>query len=130
MSDVKRPEDMSPRLAAAFNAADHNAMAALYEPRAILVDDTGARHQGTDAIRAVLTAMLEAGGVMASTPRFAVVAGDVALCGADWRLDATAAGGGVALAEGRSLEVLRRQADGTWRYLIDCPSGAIEGQGT
>ena len=122
MSDVKRPEDMSPRLAAAFNSADLDTMAALYEADAMLVDETGTRHQGADAIRAALAALLGAGGVLTSEPRFAVDAGDIALSGANWQLRSKD-GAEAPLAQGTSIEVLRRQPDGTWRYLIDCPSG-------
>ena len=125
MNAVKRPEDISPALAAAFNAADLDAMAALYEPQAVLVDEHGARHHGVGAIRAALAAALDAGGVMASMPSFAIIAGDVAVTGADWRLEAQDTCDRP-VAEGSSLEVLRRQPDGTWRYLIDCPSGAAQ----
>lgn len=124
MTSVQTPEDMSPTLAAAFNARDLDAMAALYEDEAVLIDETGAKHQGIDAIKAVLKDMLESGGVMTSTPRRALVVGDIALSGADWRLDP---GDGGEPLEGRSLEVLRRQPDGGWSYLIDCPSGFDKG---
>jgi EmrB/QacA subfamily drug resistance transporter len=46
MTSVQTPEDMSPALAAAFNARDLDAMAALYEDEAVLIDETGAKHQG------------------------------------------------------------------------------------
>lgn len=122
MTPVQAPEDMSPTLATAFNAHDLDAMAALYEDEAILIDETGAEHQGVEAIKAVLKDMLDAGGVMTSTPRRALIVGDIALSGAHWRLEPR--DGGEPL-EGRSLEVLRRQPDGGWRYLIDCPSADV-----
>ncbi len=120
MTPVQAPEDMSPTLAAIFNAQDLDAMAALYSEDAVLIDETGAQHRGVEAIKAALKDMLEAGGVMTSTPRLAVIVGDIALSGADWRLEPR--GGGEPL-EGRSLDVLRRQPDGSWRYLIDCSTG-------
>lgn len=120
MKPVLKPQDMSPSLAAAFNARDLDAMAALYEDEAVLIDETGAEHQGVEAIKAVLKDMLDAGGVMTSTPRRALIVGDIALSGAHWRLDPSDDGEPL---EGRSLEVLRRQPDGSWGYLIDCPSG-------
>ena len=122
MTSVLKPEDMSPTLAAAFNARDLHAMAALYGEDAVLIDETGAEQRGTRAIKAVLKDMLETGGVMTSTPRFAVVIGDIALSGADWRLEP---GDGGEPLEGRSLEMLRRQPDGSWRYLIDCPTANV-----
>ncbi|MBF9050238.1 DUF4440 domain-containing protein [Roseobacter sp. HKCCD9010] len=124
MTSVQTPEDMSPALAAAFNARDLDAMAALYEDEAVLIDEAGAKHQGIAAIKSALKDMLESGGVMTSSARLAVIVGDIALSGADWWLDP---GDGGETLEGRSLEVLRRQSDGSWRYLIDCPSGFDKG---
>lgn len=122
MTSVLNPEDMSPTLAATVNARDLHAMAALYDEHAVLIDEAGTEHRGVEAIKAALEDMLETGGVMTSTRRFAVVIGDIALSGADWRLEPS--DGGKPL-EGRSLEVLRRQPDGSWRYLIDCPTADV-----
>ena len=122
MTSVQTPEDMSPALATAFNARDLDAMAVLYSENAVLIDETGAEHRSVEAIKAALKDMLAAGGVMTSTPRLAVIIGDIALSGADWRLEPR--DGGEPL-EGRSLEVLRRHPDGSWRYLIDCPTADV-----
>ena len=122
MTSVLKPTDMSPTLATAFNARDLNAMVALYSEDAVLIDETGTEHRGIDAINAINAAlkyMQEAGGVVTSAPRLAVIVGDIALSGADWRLEP---GDGGEPLGGRSLEVLRRQPDGSWRYLIDCPA--------
>ena len=122
MTSVQAPEDMSPTLVSAFNAHDLDAMAALYDEDAVLIDETGAEHRGVGAIKAALKDMLATGGVMTSTPRFAVVISDIALSGADWRLDT---GDRHQILNGRSLEVLRRHPDGSWRYLIDCSTGDV-----
>lgn len=122
MKPILRPEDMSPALAAAFNQRDLDAMAAHYDEGAMLIDGMGTVHRGVEAIKAALKEMMEAGGVMTSTPCFVVVAGEIALSGASWRLEAGDAGERL---EGRSLEVLNRQPDGSWRYLIDCPAADV-----
>ena len=122
MTSVLKPQDMSPTLAAAFNARDLDAMAAFYDEDAVLIDEIGAEHRGVEAIKTALKDMLDIGGVMTSTPRLAVIVGDIALSGADWRLDP---GNGGEPLGGRSLEVLRRQRDGSWRYIVDCPTGDL-----
>ena len=122
MKPVQTPADMSPTLAAAFNARDLDQMVALYTADAVLIDETGAEHRGLKAIKAAFKDMLAAGGVMTSTPRLLVIMRDIALSGADWRLDT---GDGHQILKGQSLEVLRRQPDGSWRYLIDCPTGYV-----
>ena len=41
MTSVLNPEDMSSTLAATFNARDLNAMTALYDEHAVLIDEAG-----------------------------------------------------------------------------------------
>ncbi len=49
--------------------------------------------------------------------------GDIALITAKWELTGTGADGKPVQLAGQSFEVARRQADGSWRYLIDSPWG-------
>jgi len=56
---------------------------------------------------------------MASTNRYAVVHDDIALVGADWVIDLE---DGSTPIRGSTAEVLRRQPDGSWRYVIDHPN--------
>ena len=125
MTGVTRPEDVSPTLADAFNSRDLNTMIGLYEPNAVLLDEAGKRHDGVAAIRSALAKLLTAGGRMTSAPRFAIVAGDTAVSSAAWQLETVTASGEPMHLTGCSLEILRRQPDGRWRYAIDCPTGQI-----
>jgi len=54
--------------------------------------------------------------------RFVVVADDVALLSNDWTME----GDGWSAAA-TTAEVARRQADGSWRYVIDNPFFAVAG---
>jgi ketosteroid isomerase-like protein len=49
--------------------------------------------------------------------------GDLALTTGKWRLQGTGADGKPVDMTGQSVEVARRQADGSWRYVIDAPWG-------
>lgn len=49
--------------------------------------------------------------------------GDLALVYGDWHLEATTPEGQPVTLAGRSVEVHRRQPDGTWRMIIDEPMG-------
>jgi ketosteroid isomerase-like protein len=56
------------------------------------------------------------------TPRKVLQAGDVALVVSDWTFSGKGPDG-ILSVSGTSTDVMRRQADGTWRYLIDNPDG-------
>jgi ketosteroid isomerase-like protein len=105
---------MNETFAEAYNSGDVEVLLALYEPDALLAPQPGERAQGTAAIRTALAALLALGGRMTSRNLYCMRAGDVALLRGEWRLGGMTA---------RSAEVVRRQADGSWRYVIDHPFG-------
>ena len=45
--------------------------------------------------------------------------GNVALLGSRWRLAGTTAEGRAIALSGQGAEVVRRQADGSWRYVVE-----------
>lgn len=123
MSDyrVSTPAGMNETFARAFNSRDVDNLLSLYEPdAALVVDDTGTVLRGTTAITSALTALLQAPGVMRSVNNFCVEHGDLALLRADWAL----ADGDTLIASGSTAEVVRRQPDGAWLYVIDHAAGA------
>jgi ketosteroid isomerase-like protein len=109
----------------AFNRGDLDTLMALYEPEASLVLEPGQVAAGASAIRASL------GGYLALKSRLeidlealTVVAGaDLALVSGPWTLSGTGPDGAPLTMSGRSADVLRRQPDGTWRWVIDAPFG-------
>lgn len=58
---------------------------------------------------------------MVVNPGQVLVAGDVALVQNDWSMTGTAPDGSTVTQGGRSADVVRLQADGNWRVLIDRP---------
>ncbi|GAC1420691.1 MAG: hypothetical protein NVSMB6_22370 [Burkholderiaceae bacterium] len=121
------PEDCDGLLLAALERGDLDASVALYEPSAVLFKKSGMLMNGRDEIRVGNAALI------ALKPTFHVdkivttISGDGTL--ATTRMDATLEGTG---ADGtpirsriHSLEVLRKQADGSWRYVIDDPFGSM-----
>ena len=55
--------------------------------------------------------------------RIVVVNGDLALLVSDHSVAMTGADGKPTTISGRGTEVVRRQPDGTWRFVIDNPTG-------
>jgi ketosteroid isomerase-like protein len=58
---------------------------------------------------------------MTATTRHALASGDTALLVIDWTIDATGVDGKPLAVRGTSTDVVRRQADGSWRCIIDNP---------
>lgn len=111
-----RPEELHAVLAAALNDGDIDAFVAASEDDAThVVPPTGLRVRGADALRAALEPIF-ASGPRAVMEVVGAVEGDgIALTHGRWRLEL---GAGEPLS-GRGTIVSRRQADGTWRIVID-----------
>jgi uncharacterized protein (TIGR02246 family) len=116
---IEKPVDIHAAVTTAFNAGDLDGLMALYEGDARMVGMDGAVLEGTAAIRANWEALLSFKGQMSLTTRYAIEMGDIALLSNDY----TVAVGGDSLS-GATAEVVRRQPDGGWLYIIDHPTGA------
>lgn len=119
---ARRPEECDTLLIEALHADDIEAAVALYEPDASFVLQSGEGITGRQAIREAMRAFL------ALKPKFsmevnAVHNGDLALLRSQWSLNGTGADGKPVAMSGKSIEVVRRQADGTWLFVIDDPNG-------
>lgn len=77
-----------------------------------------------DAIREELKAFFAVKGRMTVQTLFAVQAGDIALLRAQWHLKGIGPDDQPVSASGKTSEVVQRQADGRWLYLIDNPHGS------
>jgi ketosteroid isomerase-like protein len=121
---AQRPEDCDIQLMEAMNRGDLDAAVALYEPDAVLVPDPSSDPLvGHAAIREYLRAAIGLG-LQMTRDTHALRNGDVALTGGRWRTTGTDAESKAVVFAGNSREVVRRQPDGTWRFVIDNPWGA------
>ena len=119
---VTEPGQMNEAFAQAFNSRNIDNLLALYEVDAVLrVDGSERSLIGLDAIAGELQRLLQAPGTMTSRNNFCIQHSDVALLRADWELRTQ---DGFIVASGSSAELVRRQSDGTWRYVIDHAAGA------
>lgn len=118
---ARDPEQIHALVAAAFNAGDSDAFVELYEPDAVLiVPPEGERVSGSDRIRAAVAPTL------ALHPRTRITVlgkleGDgLAVTQVRWEMSAERDSEGVRMS-GRGTVVSRRQADGSWRIVLDDP---------
>jgi uncharacterized protein (TIGR02246 family) len=121
---VSRPEEMNAAFAAAVNSGDVEQLLALYEPEALLAPQPGLRARGTGELRAALEQLLALEGTMESRNVYCMQVGDLALLQGEWRMAATGPDGAPLELASRTAEVVRRQPDGTWLYVIDHAFGS------
>jgi uncharacterized protein (TIGR02246 family) len=113
------PEDLIREFIAAFNAGDLEGLARdLYEDDVVVVPGPGPEvFTGRAAVVRGLEPILATGGTMSLASVVAIRNGDLALTHTKVRL--TLPGQEPMEAPVGSAEVARRQADGTWRYVLD-----------
>ncbi|GGM17420.1 YybH family protein [Nakamurella endophytica] len=119
------PHQLNQEWADAFNAGDLPRLMTMYEPDAVLVPGPGAAPvHGLPAIESAMRWFLALGGRLQYTPRHWLVQGDLVLSSVAFEMDGgrDEAGNPVEL-RGVTDEVARRQADGSWKYVIDHPFG-------
>lgn len=119
---ARKPEDLDKLFGEAMNAGNLDALVALYEPGASFAAEPGKAVSGTAAVREALKGFLAVKPKISLNVRRLYAAGDVALVHADWSLTGAGPDGKPLKMEGRSAEVVRRQRDGTWLFLIDNPN--------
>lgn len=105
------PEELARLLVARINAGDVDGVVALYEAEAVLALPGGGSAIGAGAIREFY------GELIAGRPRFEPGEQPPPLRQGDLALTSSRLPGG-----GATAEVARRQADGTWRWVLDRPN--------
>lgn len=120
---AQTPEDVDRLFGEYFNAADVEGLVALYERGGTLVGMDGSAITGHAAIRTWATELFQ------TKPRIEMKVhkvvsggGDVAAVYNDWKLSLTGPDGKTMDMTGKATEIVRRQADGTWLFVIDDPN--------
>jgi len=120
-TDLSTPEGLMSRFAERLNDGDLDGLVELYEPPAVFEPQPGVIVRGHADIRAALCELLVLTPRLTSTILQVLEADDVALVVNEWALTGQAPDGTEVSQAGRSTDVLRRGADGTWRVIVDKP---------
>ena len=113
------PEGVVASLLERFNSGKVSAMMTLYEPEAVFIAEDGRTVTGHAEIAAQLEPDLKYGLPLEAKARHVFVAGEIAQIVLDWSIDGTGPDGEHVHLEGSASDVVRRGADGFWRYVID-----------
>jgi uncharacterized protein (TIGR02246 family) len=118
---ARTPEQCDELFGRYVNEGNLDDLVALYEPHATLVGQEGPAI-GTAAIRKSLSALIEMRAKIKMNVVRTVSGGDdvVALYN-DWSMTAATPAGEPLAMSGKALELVRRQRDGSWLFIIDDP---------
>lgn len=117
------PQQVLAAIVDGINTGDLAALLRLYEPDAAFAAQPGRLAHGTPGVRSSLEAFLAMKGTLDVRLKHVLEASDLALVVGEWSFTGTGADGQPVTLTGHNADVLRRQADGSWRFVIDNPWG-------
>ncbi|MGW1204263.1 YybH family protein [Streptomyces cyaneofuscatus] len=107
----------------AFNAGDADAINSMYADDAVGVWEPGFPLTG-QARRDYVTDFMSRKPSVEATVLQTLVTGDTAMLIVQWSMETTTKEGKPEHLEGTAVDVLRRDENGHWRYVVDNPYGA------
>jgi uncharacterized protein (TIGR02246 family) len=117
------PEQVLKSIVDGINTGNLDALMSLYEPEAAFAPQPGSLAHGLTGVRESLAAFIAMKGTLDLTVTRVLEAGGLALVAGVWSFTGTGPDGGLVALTGHNADVLRRQEDGSWRFVIDNPWG-------
>lgn len=106
-----------------INTGNLDALMSLYEPEAAFAKQPGTLAHGLVGVRESLAEFVAMKGTLDLKVTRVLEVRDLALVVGVWSFTGTGPDGTPVTLAGRNGDVLRRQADGSWRFVIDNPWG-------
>ena len=120
MNLPKTPQDAHASLAAAFNTGDVNTVLNMYDVTGIIVPEPGKPVSGQAEFKQAIEAILSIKGKMEIKTVYCLQTGDIAVGRSEWNIT----DGNDIKVSAKGIEVMKRQADGTWKIIVDHAFGA------
>ena len=117
------PEQVLKSIVDGINTGNLDALMTLYEPDAGFAGQPGSLAHGLKGVRQGLAGFIAMKGTLDLKVTRVLQASDLALVVGMWSFTGTGPDGGAVKLTGHNADVLRRQADGSWRFVIDNPWG-------
>src|SRR5882757_2473465 len=120
MNLPKRAEDAHASLAAAFNTGDVTTVMNMYDLTGIIVPEPGKPVSGTAQFEEAIKAILSIKGKMEIKTVYCLQTDGMAVGRSEWNIT----DGDEVKISAKGIEVMKQQADGTWKIIIDHAFGA------
>ena len=117
------PEQVLEAVVEGINSGDFEMLMSLYEPGAAFATEPGSLAPGLGGIREALGGFVAMKGKLELEVKRVLQAGDLALVVGEWSFTGTGPHGEPVTLAARNADVLRRQPDDSWRFVIDNPWG-------
>jgi uncharacterized protein (TIGR02246 family) len=123
MSKKMTPEDVLNSVVEGINTGDLDALMMLYESDACFATQPGQLAKSPESVRQSLRSFIDLKGKLDLKVKRVLQASDLALVTTEWSFSGTGPDNKPVNMASKSADVLRQQADGTWRFVIDNPWG-------
>ena len=117
------PEQVLASIVDGINTGNLDSLVRLYESKAAFATQPGSLNHGLAGVREALAGFIAMKGTLDLKVTRVLEASDLALVVGVWSFTGTGPDGNPVKLTGHNADVLRRQADGSWRFVIDNPWG-------
>jgi uncharacterized protein (TIGR02246 family) len=117
------PEQVLESIVTGINEGDLESLLPLYESEAAFAAQPGDLAHGASGVSEALAGFISMKGKLDLEVTRVLQADDLALVAGVWSFDGIGPDGEPVRLESQNADVLRRQADGSWRFVIDNPWG-------
>jgi ketosteroid isomerase-like protein len=120
---TETPEQVLEAVVEGINTGNVEMLMSLSEPKAAFATQPGSLAPGLGGIREALGGFVAMNGTLDLKVSRVLEVSDLALVVGDWSFTGTGPHGQPVTLAAKNADVLRRQADGSWRFVIDNPWG-------
>jgi uncharacterized protein (TIGR02246 family) len=123
MSKKTTPEEVLNSAVEGINTGNLDSLMKLYETDACFTSQPGQLAKNPESIRQSLRSFIDLKGKLDLKVKRVLQASDLVLVTTEWSYSGIGPDGNPVSMAAKSADVLRQQADGTWRFVIDNPWG-------